>query len=235
MAYTIAELRRSKNETGQGLVIEDYSQTKSLCRKGTWTGLRTYFIETVVLDFPHDDNLLAMAWVINGIIWPGVAPFTGGPAIDPLAGPVKGVPGIRYYTPVDGFYHRLALYSEPGAAPASIHVQVFYTLYDPPNDDGQYSPSMMVKVSGASTKWSPLKIEEEARCHARFAEVARRYVRWEEPAPLDPVIFERMPAQEAVQIKAMVEELEHLGDEDGELGEAIRAELTARLRRYVSR
>jgi hypothetical protein len=232
MAYSIEEIRRSRSATGQGIVVEDYSQNQSLCRKGTWTGVRSYFTETVVLGFTHDDEIQTMVWVINGNMFPGLAPFPGANPADPLAAGVRGVPGVRYYTPVDGFHHRLALYSEPGASPATIHLQVLYVMGSADND-AQYSASKAVHLAGQSTRWPRWKVDEEARCHQRFADVARRYLRWEEPAPLDPVIFDRMPAHEAVKVRAMMEELEHLTDDDVEIAEAIRAELTVQLTRYA--
>jgi len=90
-----------------------------------------------------------------------------------------------------------------------------------------------VHLAGQSTVWPRWKLDEEARCHERFAEVARRYVRWQEPGPLDPVIFDRMPGNEALRVRAMVEELEKLTDDDSVLAEAIKDELTVLLRRYV--
>ncbi|WP_230304427.1 MULTISPECIES: hypothetical protein [unclassified Rhodococcus (in: high G+C Gram-positive bacteria)] len=43
MTYPLVEKSRERSEAGPHFVIEDYTKTPSLCRRGVWVGRRVDF------------------------------------------------------------------------------------------------------------------------------------------------------------------------------------------------
>jgi len=225
MAYELIELRRNNEVTGQGIVIEDYETHPTLCRKGVWVGLKTYFAETVVVSFEHHPDELSVVWSLqHGARWLGA----GSP--DAPSGPVPGATGVSYRTPIDGFWHRVAFVSQPDTPATSIAIQAYYSK---DQSDLIAGPNLNVDISGGTIQWPTHKLDEEEACRRHWHDLLTRYVRWEEPQPLDPITtwLDAIHGPAAVRVAAIIEELETLDPEaDPELAEALRADLTGQAR-----
>ena len=216
--------------TNSYVVVEDYDRHPALCRFGVWVGIKREYLETYLLSYEHDPEELYVGWAINGttVIDPG---YTAG--TPPSGEPVPGSPFVTYKCPVGGYYHQISLAGSPGMDPQSLWVQVLYRY---PNENGQpfhYGPGRWIDLVGYSIAWPAAKLKETQDCLARFWALIQRYLEIARVGPGDPVErwLERLRGEEAVQLKALVETLGELNEnEDSELREAILSELRGMVR-----
>jgi hypothetical protein len=231
--YQVLEVAHDRVVTGQGIVIEDYDANPSLCRKGIWVGLATYFRETYTFSLEHEPDALNVFWRVNGVdLYPDQFYFgTRG---------VPGVGGVTYTWPQDDprdaatskLQHIISFTAAPGTARALFVVQARYQRLDDPRTlhDG---PSVMVDISGIKVKWPALNEADEAHCRNRWLDLRTRYVHWREPKPGEPVMdLDQIRGEAAVRLTAVAGALESVDREaDAELAEALEADLAAQFTR----
>jgi hypothetical protein len=219
--YRLIELSRSRDVTGSGVVVEDYTDHPTLCRYGVWVGTRTFFTERVVLSFEHDPDPLNVTWRLQDAENPLNPPYDFTPN-----GPVIGAPGIRYSWPVDHLQHRIALFTEPGAKPILVTAQVVYS----PEAGGAVTngPELALDMSGEVVSWPARQLLEEAECKKRWADLLSRYAKWHKPLPGEPVEWiDQIQGSDARRVIAVTEALDSLDPaSEGELVAAIQADLT---------
>ncbi|MGJ5667567.1 hypothetical protein QLG13_06825 [Rhodococcus aetherivorans] len=229
MTYPLVEKSRERSEAGRHFVIEDYTKTPSLCRRGVWVGRRVDFSETVLMSFEHGQDDLSVGWIVNGA------------AVSPAGyyAPCQGVPTIRYRCPGDGRnLHTISLMSTSGSDQDCVDLQVVFTR--PPQwNPLEYGPSKKVCLQGRIVEWPWFLLQQEQQCWERFRNVFEKYVVVPRPVPAPPGPVERWIASlrgdEAATVRAeldTVEQLDHA--RDGDFLAEIRADLAARFLRWAN-
>jgi hypothetical protein len=211
MSNTLSEINRTRNFTGNSLVIEDYDKHFRLCRSGLWVGVENTFTETVTISYEHTGELY-VGWRINGvtIVDPGYSSGT-----PPWGSPVPGVSGVTYKCPVDELFHRISFTSTSGMDQQCFYVQVLYRNGIAEAGMAPHpGPSLSVCISGREIEWPADKLEEEANCLKALFEKLRSYKLIRKVFPPDPIEWlGRFEGQEAQILEAMIDTYERVNTE----------------------
>jgi hypothetical protein len=235
--YELLEVAHDRVVTGQGIVIEDYDANPSLCRKGIWIGLATYFREKFTFSLEHEPDALNVFWRVNGVdLYPDSFYFG--------TRKVPGVDGVMYTWPQDDprdaatskLQHVISFTSDPGAARTVFVAQARYQRTNDTSGKIYEGPSVYVTISGITVKWAALNELDERKCHDRWLDLQKRYARWRKPKPGEPVMgLDHIRGEAATRMKAVADALESLDrDADPELTAALEADLSAQFRRAAT-
>ncbi len=231
--YPLKVCERSRdNQLTHGVVIHDYTDNATLCRRGVWVGSENHFEERVVLCWEHGDAEFNVFWRFEAVWTQGFGPKTQTVMYAPsgnVRGSVARAPGIDWHWPHQGIRHQIAFTSAPGAVTAMIRAKVLYQDMKTfaLHDDG---PEQVFTITGREVVWPKHKLNEERECKQRWSDTLRDYVTWRDQVPGAPMPgLDDIRGPQALELNAMVKELERLGPEDAEIKQAIEAELSRRL------